>query len=357
MRAQSMAATLLVTAALFCGSESLDARGGRGGGGGHRGGGAGPSVSRGPAYAGGGARSFAGGRGLPSAAALNTARNMAMTRSLAGMRNARQFYAGSGNLYRSQNGMSRVGAQTRIRPEFGNVRQGRGAGRAGAAGSGFVGPIQVDQAGNQINPSRSHPLLNNGRGNFRTGHVNVAPNQNGRKGSWAQDNVANANRLNRQSRQGLRNRNGEARTFAEAKRRHDGTGRHFSKGHGDGKGHGKCGHHDKDWWNKHCHTIVWIDWGYWGLYDGWWYPAWGYDSYYNSYAYDGPIYGYDGLTPDQVVANIQTALRGLGYYQGPIDGVFGAETQEALQRFQNDNGLQPTGAIDPQTVQTLGLTR
>jgi hypothetical protein len=54
-------------------------------------------------------------------------------------------------------------------------------------------------------------------------------------------------------------------------------------------------------------------WYYWN--GGYWYPAWGYDpdAYY---AYDGPIYAYNDLPPDQVVANVQAALQQQGYYHG-----------------------------------------
>jgi hypothetical protein len=44
---------------------------------------------------------------------------------------------------------------------------------------------------------------------------------------------------------------------------------------------------------------------YWNA--GYWFPAWGY--YPNAYyAWDGPIYAYNDLPPDQVIANVQTAL-------------------------------------------------
>ena len=36
-------------------------------------------------------------------------------------------------------------------------------------------------------------------------------------------------------------------------------------------------HHDHDWWRHHCDAIVFVGGGFWGWYDGWWYPAWGYD--------------------------------------------------------------------------------
>jgi len=44
---------------------------------------------------------------------------------------------------------------------------------------------------------------------------------------------------------------------------------------------------------------------------------WGYDPY-AYYPYDGPIYGYNDLTPDQVIISVQTQLQADGYYAGPI---------------------------------------
>ena len=50
-----------------------------------------------------------------------------------------------------------------------------------------------------------------------------------------------------------------------------------------------------------------------------------------------------------VVASIQTDLTTLGYYDGPIDGVYGPETETAVKEFQTDAGLEPTGRYDPAT--------
>jgi hypothetical protein len=61
-------------------------------------------------------------------------------------------------------------------------------------------------------------------------------------------------------------------------------------------------------------------WWYWNA--GYWYPAWGYAPY-AYYPYDGPIYGYGDLTPDQIIANVQIQLQRDGYYVGAIDGVPG----------------------------------
>ena len=113
--------------------------------------------------------------------------------------------------------------------------------------------------------------------------------------------------------------------------------------------------HDRDWWRNHCHTIILIGGGFYAWDLGYWYPAYGYDSYYSNYAYDGPIYGYDGLPPDQIIANVQYALQQLGYYSEAVDGVLGWVTRQAIEDYQVDNGLPVTGAIDRPTLVALGF--
>ncbi len=115
-------------------------------------------------------------------------------------------------------------------------------------------------------------------------------------------------------------------------------------------------HHDRDWWRHHHNLIVFYGGGYWFWNGGWWFPAWGYSPYYNNYAYDGPIYGGGELSPGDVTAQVQEALAQQGYYYGPIDGVLGPETRDAILRFQADHGLAATAAIDEPTLDSLGLT-
>jgi hypothetical protein len=115
-------------------------------------------------------------------------------------------------------------------------------------------------------------------------------------------------------------------------------------------------HHDRDWWRHHHDRIVFVNSGYYYWDAGWWYPAWGYDPAAQYYAYDGPIYGYDGLPPDQVIANVQTALQQEGYFHGAIDGELGPMTQQALAAWQRDHGLAITTAIDYPTLASLGLS-
>jgi hypothetical protein len=113
--------------------------------------------------------------------------------------------------------------------------------------------------------------------------------------------------------------------------------------------------HDRGWWRNHHSRIVFVLGGWWYWNTGYWYPAWGYDPY-AWYPYDGPIYtGYADLTPDQIVVNVQVALRDQGYYAGAVDGAMGPQTRAALAAFQADNGLAVTSAVDQPTLQTLGV--
>jgi Putative peptidoglycan binding domain len=112
--------------------------------------------------------------------------------------------------------------------------------------------------------------------------------------------------------------------------------------------------HDRDWWRSHYSRIVFGagGWYYWKA--GYWYPAWGYDPDAH-YAYDGPIYAYNDLPPDQVVANAQAALRPQGYYKDDPDGLLGSHTRAAIVNYQRDHRLYETSTIDLPTSQSLGM--
>ena len=112
--------------------------------------------------------------------------------------------------------------------------------------------------------------------------------------------------------------------------------------------------HDRSWWRSHYTRIIFVNSGWWYWNAGYWFPAWGYAPSV-SYVYDGPIYGYNGLSPDQVTVNVQEQLAAAGYYDGPIDGVLGPMTREAIAAYQADNGLAVTSAIDEPTLATMGL--
>lgn len=112
--------------------------------------------------------------------------------------------------------------------------------------------------------------------------------------------------------------------------------------------------HDRSWWRSHYNRIVFVNNGWWYWNAGYWFPAWGYAPGV-SFVFDGPIYGYNGLSPDQVTVNVQQQLASAGYYDGPIDGVLGPTTREAIAAYQADNGLPVTSAIDEPTLATMGL--
>ena len=113
--------------------------------------------------------------------------------------------------------------------------------------------------------------------------------------------------------------------------------------------------HDRGWWRSHYDRIVFVNggWYYWDA--GYWFPAWGYEPY-AYYPYDGPIYAYNGLAPDQVIADVQSQLQRDGYYDGPIDGILGPMTRDAIAAFQANNGLEVTSTIDEPTLSTLGIS-
>ena len=113
--------------------------------------------------------------------------------------------------------------------------------------------------------------------------------------------------------------------------------------------------HDHDWWKQHYVIIVLVGGGYYYQDSGYWYPAWGYDPNYQRYDYDGPIYTYGNLLPDQVIVNVQNALKALGYYAGDVNGSLGVNTRNALTAYQQDYGLDLTGVVDEATVRALGL--
>jgi peptidoglycan hydrolase-like protein with peptidoglycan-binding domain len=53
------------------------------------------------------------------------------------------------------------------------------------------------------------------------------------------------------------------------------------------------------------------------------------------------------------VRTAQRQLKDRGYYAGPIDGVLGPATENALRAYQRDRGLTVTGRLDSPTVRSL----
>mgnify|MGYP001036197786 FL=1 len=59
-----------------------------------------------------------------------------------------------------------------------------------------------------------------------------------------------------------------------------------------------------------------------------------------------------GSIGPEVIA-LQERLTALGYYQGELDGQFGRATQDAISRFQGQNGLEADGMAGSLTLARL----
>jgi N-acetylmuramoyl-L-alanine amidase len=76
------------------------------------------------------------------------------------------------------------------------------------------------------------------------------------------------------------------------------------------------------------------------------------DSYiYIGSAQEGLYWGASGPK----VQELQSKLKRWGYYDGPIDGVFGGGTFQAIKLFQKKNGLTVDGIVGTQTAKALGF--
>src|SRR5262249_6238031 len=181
----------------------------------------------------------------------------------------------------------------------------------------------------RVQPTQPTTANNNPQRDKRTGN-------HPRPGKPAANKPGNGNRIDNNVGHG-KSSNDSRDNYAEALRRY----RHER--------------HDSDWWKQHYVVIVLVGGGYYYRDAGYWYPAWGYDPNYEQYEYDGPIYTYGNLLPDQVITNVQRALKELGYYAGDVNGSLGVSTRQALTAYQQDYGLDTTGVVDEATVRALGL--
>jgi hypothetical protein len=131
----------------------------------------------------------------------------------------------------------------------------------------------------------------------------------------------------------------------------------------------------RDWDRRHAHFdhnrfFVFVD-GFWCGLDADFFP-WDYFPYYayDYYPYDyyypgdsadgGPYYqeAYSNTTMrDPTVNAVQGELAQLGFYKGPIDGIYGRLTRDAVAKYQIARKLHVSGNLSAQTLQSLGLPR
>lgn len=68
-----------------------------------------------------------------------------------------------------------------------------------------------------------------------------------------------------------------------------------------------------------------------------------------------PAYSQTGSSGVEV-EEIQRVLKERGLFKGEITGYYGAQTQEAVTKFQKQQGLKQTGIADQTTLKRLGIT-
>ncbi len=114
-------------------------------------------------------------------------------------------------------------------------------------------------------------------------------------------------------------------------------------------------HHDRDdhFFRHHDRFFFGFDFVAFGF-PYWWYPDYYYGYPYDYASYDNsPVYDYRywyGLA-----AVVQTELARRGYYHGPIDGLMGSGSREAIRAFQQAQGLPVTGVVNPALLKALKL--
>jgi peptidoglycan hydrolase-like protein with peptidoglycan-binding domain len=68
-----------------------------------------------------------------------------------------------------------------------------------------------------------------------------------------------------------------------------------------------------------------------------------------------PPLSYTQVIDPQAVSMVQQRLKGIGSFNGEVDGKWGPDSAVALQQFQQTHGLQVTGELNQATVTMLGL--
>ena len=117
--------------------------------------------------------------------------------------------------------------------------------------------------------------------------------------------------------------------------------------------HGERAWHSDGGWSRHSYHR------YYGYYSPF---AYGLDPYVDPYYNDNDSFDAQQASTDvapdnsaSLTMSVQRELSQLGYYHGPIDGVAGSETEQAVRWFQSIDHLPVTGQIDGATLQALHI--
>jgi hypothetical protein len=242
-------------------------------------------------------------------------------------------------------------------PAFGGVRRSVGVGTRGG-GVGFGIP-RYSSLG--ARPSYRQPVYNG-----RVGR-SITPSIGARTAASRPQNSFNSTRNPVGQRPGAASNRAASASAARppgtvAHRGLNGRKDHIAERH-DGNWH-------RDWDRRHAHffhnRFFVFDNGFWFGLDAGFYP-WDYLPYYagDYYPYDyytnvQPDYNTapanDAPVADTTVQAVQTELTQLGYYNGPVDGIFGPTTRDAVTKYQIDRQLDVTGSLSPDTLQSLGVS-
>jgi hypothetical protein len=134
---------------------------------------------------------------------------------------------------------------------------------------------------------------------------------------------------------------------------HGGSGGHFGGFAGRGSGfHGGAhyGYGARNWYGGPYWNVGWWDGDpYW-----WGNPYYGYYDY-NAYSQAAPWQSGATSSRDTVTA-VQQELARLGYYRGPVDGIMGPQTRQAIRSFQSAKRLPVTGLVDGATLKGLRIS-
>ncbi len=68
-----------------------------------------------------------------------------------------------------------------------------------------------------------------------------------------------------------------------------------------------------------------------------------------------PVAAYMSGSSGEEVREIQRRLKDWGYYSGALDGDYGKETEDAVIRFQQNQGISADGIVGAQTAEKLGI--